>query len=276
MGISTVQICYDDGVTGSSCSDTINTQSPTENYILSLNPDALYTFRDDDFSTQVLDVSGNAHHLTKQVATASRGAALRSTHPGAFEIPLVSLANIGTLGVMYSASGYLDALLAGATESVFIIGFKVVTSDGSPDSLRIFGVHNNNGIIGSTNDILTSYIDNTADTLKTYERHTTGGFAVETADSVLDNTGRIMTWRWSNSLSNEFDTSKKSDGSPVNHYTSSFNYTRDTLTRSTQLGHTSSKCGYNVLVDLVAVWADTVVTDSQLSQIHALYTSEMV
>ena len=292
--VSAIQFCYDNGVGETSPSVTcypaisffydesgnpVGTVDPDasafEAAALALNPLAMYTFRDSDFSAQISDVSGNGHHLLKQVATMSRGSALRSTHPGPGYIPATAQVDWATQGIYYeAASGYLDSAISGATAATLLMGFKAVSYSGAA---RIFSIATaQNGLLGGTTDFF-GFVNDASGLLEGRMRGSGGSYLWESAvtGDVFDSAARIADFRIdasANSLilgDSSSDTTEETDG---------FNRTFDTLTRATVFGGAVAVAGgrnSELYVDFIAVW-DSFLTDAQITSLNALYRAEMV
>jgi hypothetical protein len=126
--------------------------SAFEDAVLALSPVAAYLFRDANFSSQITDSSGNGYHMAKQIATAARGAALRTTHPGGLVVP--SISNWTVDGIKYqNNSGGLDVPVGGAGSASVVLGLQINSLPSNAFTLFAVG---DDGSIGS--HILTAYV----------------------------------------------------------------------------------------------------------------------
>ena len=255
-----------------------------ETAAMAYGPLAMYTFRDTDFSTKILDSTTNANHLLKKQATAARGAALRSGHPGGLVFPAVdhTTGPWATAGVWYQDdAGGLDDLIAGSVACSWIVGINI-TSLSTNGSNYVLCVGDEGVSAAGSNVVTFAQITGTANSLKT-GFFCTGGNTVVDLLATPDGVTRIVTSRYfgpdhSNPdrgprMASSTKTVDTTDDSVVYNYG-----LLQTRTKPTFLGGRTISGGTGVsgayTVDFIAVY-DFRFTDTQMNDLHDLYQIEM-
>ncbi len=251
-------------------------QSDFEDQVMALNPTAVYLFRDADWSSSILDSSGNDYHLSKVYATATRGDQLRSTHPGGLVLP--SYSTWGTDNVVYSraATTGLDVDLGGATSVSTLVGIKIVTLP-TVDDYRVFGVGTYNGSASGSNDMHAMLVK-TIPQVEFKERHSTGLSGLQ--DDSPSSDAQIYSCLFDYFGAPEGLLDAATAAADVQKDTASFSGSAfDDIDRVTHIGGRNntgidSQNGV-IIIDHISVWTPAL-SIAQMDTLRAAYRSEII